>query len=90
MNGQSSNEEEHLLSPIPQWDPTGNLNPAQNAQISGRIESPPGISRTNSIQVSTAGSEAPVEYRVYKRRWFGLVQLVLLNIIGSWGVRIEH
>ncbi|KAJ9631050.1 hypothetical protein H2203_001578 [Taxawa tesnikishii (nom. ined.)] len=25
-----------------------------------------------------------VEYRVYKRRWFGLIQLVLLNIAVSW------
>ncbi|KAL9097111.1 MAG: hypothetical protein Q9165_000537 [Trypethelium subeluteriae] len=24
------------------------------------------------------------EYRVYKRRWFGLIQLILLNIIVSW------
>ncbi|KAL8903583.1 MAG: hypothetical protein Q9207_003834, partial [Kuettlingeria erythrocarpa] len=23
-------------------------------------------------------------YRVYKRRWFGLMQLVLMNIIVSW------
>ncbi len=27
-----------------------------------------------------------VEYKVYKRRWFGLVQLTLLNIIVSWDV----
>ena len=27
-----------------------------------------------------------VQYRVYKIRWFGLVQLVLLNIIVSWDV----
>lgn len=27
-----------------------------------------------------------VQYKVYKRRWFGLVQLVLLNIIVSWDV----
>lgn len=26
-------------------------------------------------------------YRVYKRRFFGLLQLVLLNIIVSWDVR---
>ncbi len=26
------------------------------------------------------------QYKVYKRRWFGLVQLVLLNIIVSWDV----
>lgn len=27
-------------------------------------------------------------YRVYKRRWFGLVQLTLLNIIVSWDVSL--
>lgn len=27
-----------------------------------------------------------IKYKVYKRRWFGLVQLVLLNIIVSWDV----
>jgi len=27
-------------------------------------------------------------YRVYKRRWFGLLQLVLLNIIVSWDVSL--
>lgn len=26
------------------------------------------------------------EYKVYKRRWFGLIQLVLLNIVVSWDV----
>jgi FLVCR family MFS transporter 7 len=25
-------------------------------------------------------------YRVYKRRWFGLAQLVLLNVVVSWDV----
>ena len=30
-----------------------------------------------------------VEYKVYKRRWFGLFQLVLLNIIVSWDVSSE-
>ena len=35
---------------------------------------------------STAGTPGAVEYRVYKRRWFGLVQLALLNIIVSWDV----
>ncbi|KAL8863189.1 MAG: hypothetical protein Q9178_000564 [Gyalolechia marmorata] len=28
--------------------------------------------------------QAPPVYRVYKRRWFGLLQLVLMNIIVSW------
>ncbi|KXT05065.1 hypothetical protein AC579_1018 [Pseudocercospora musae] len=37
-------------------------------------------------QVSTFNSHAgrPMEYRVYRRRWLGLVQLVLLNIVVSW------
>jgi hypothetical protein len=29
-----------------------------------------------------------VFYRVYKRRWFGLIQLTLLNIIVSWDVSV--
>ena len=28
----------------------------------------------------------PHEYRTYKRRWFGLVQLTLMNIVVSWNV----
>lgn len=33
-----------------------------------------------------AAAEEVQEYKVYKRRWFGLVQLTLLNIIVSWDV----
>ena len=29
---------------------------------------------------------SPIVYRVYKRRFFGLCQLVLLNIVVSWDV----
>lgn len=36
-----------------------------------------------SVGVAVAGVR---EYKVYKRRWFGLVQLTLLNIIVSWDV----
>lgn len=28
------------------------------------------------------------EYRTYKRRWFGLAQLTLMNIIVSWDVSL--
>jgi hypothetical protein len=34
-------------------------------------------------------TSAVVEYKVYKRRWFGLIQLVLLNIIVSWDVSFQ-
>ncbi|TGJ86304.1 hypothetical protein E0Z10_g2502 [Xylaria hypoxylon] len=30
------------------------------------------------------GDEAGTVYKVYKRRWFGLVQLTLLNLVVSW------
>ena len=68
----------------------GSFNPGQNTQGTGRIEDSTGLSSTDSLQVARLGSELHVEYRVYKRRWFGLVQLVLLNIIESWAVSIKQ
>src|SRR4051794_29374370 len=35
---------------------------------------------------AVVGHAVEHEYKVYKRRWFGLVQLTLLNIIVSWDV----
>lgn len=44
-----------------------------------------------ALQQSAAPSERPPahgggEFKVYKRRWFGVIQLVLLNTIVSWDV----
>jgi len=36
--------------------------------------------------VEPEDTTSPLEYRVYKRRFFGLFQLVLLNIVVSWDV----
>jgi FLVCR family MFS transporter 7 len=33
-------------------------------------------------------SYSHLHFRVYKRRWFGLAQLVLLNIVVSWDVSV--
>jgi hypothetical protein len=44
----------------------------------------------NSAEGDGAGSVAngtSTEYRTYKRRWLGLVQLTLMNIVVSWDVR---
>lgn len=38
--------------------------------------------------IAAGAEDAAVSYKVYKRRWFGLVQLTLMNIIVSWDVRI--
>lgn len=35
------------------------------------------------------GGTIVVPYRTYKRRWFGLAQLVLMNIVVSWDVRVS-
>ncbi|KAK4457830.1 major facilitator superfamily domain-containing protein [Cladorrhinum samala] len=45
--------------------------------------------RTAPPEDADGGGDGPMEtmgvkYKVYKRRWFGLVQLTLLNIIVSW------
>lgn len=37
-------------------------------------------------EVPLAERAQPTEYRVYKIRWFGLTQLILLNIVVSWDV----
>ncbi|KAL9005558.1 MAG: hypothetical protein Q9188_001683, partial [Gyalolechia gomerana] len=47
------------------------------------IASPGQDSNIDGLPDDQAGQTPPV-YRVYKRRWFGLMQLVLMNIIVSW------
>ncbi|KAL2176175.1 major facilitator superfamily domain-containing protein [Thermothelomyces heterothallicus CBS 202.75] len=52
---------------------------------SGRL-SRPASAGTECSRRATQGERgtAGVEYKVYRRRWFGLLQLMLLNIIVSW------
>jgi hypothetical protein len=42
-----------------------------------------GSSSRGGNEVAAAGT---AQYRVYKIRWFGLAQLVLMNIVVSWDV----
>lgn len=53
--------------------------PAVDDEKDFGAEDAPESSRTN-----TAEAVEVHEYKVYKRRWFGLVQLTLLNVIVSW------
>lgn len=43
-----------------------------------------GADGASAMSVTAAASERV--YKVYKRRWFGLVELVLLNVVASWDV----
>ena len=60
--------------------------PGSDAQYADE-DSHAGTSRTDTtMEAETPRNVDPVVYRVYKIRWFGLFQLVLLNIIVSWDV----
>ena len=41
---------------------------------------------TRGTEDELLGGNSDTQFRVYKRRWFGLIQLVLLNIVVSWDV----
>lgn len=95
-HGPSNIEAEHLLPTQNGMSEMANLSP-QRGNLS-RIEtgltveeqSPAELSCPNSAELPMMAREAnrgQVVYRVYKRRWFGLTQLVLLNIVVSWDVR---
>ena len=48
------------------------------------VDSPTETTRVLERSTSTRSTQT---YKVYKRRFFGLGQLVLLNIVVSWDVR---
>jgi hypothetical protein len=45
-------------------------------------------SGSGEIEMGEGGRDDEVVYKVYKRRWFGLLQLVLLNVVVSWDVSL--
>lgn len=61
--------------------------------VLSEVRSDDGLLRDEGVPAGSApgaldGEGDAAVYKVYKRRWFGLVQLVLLNIIVSWDVSI--
>ncbi|XXG95919.1 hypothetical protein Hte_002195 [Hypoxylon texense] len=53
------------------------------ADFAARIAAGAGSQEVEAASIEN-GDRGTVVYKVYKRRWFGLVQLTLLNIIVSW------
>jgi hypothetical protein len=89
--------QEHLIRP-------GTANPAQKAytwlDIDPNDTIMPGDDKSALAHEMSVASSSPSatsarrasmapEYRTYKRRWFGLIQLILLNIVVSWDVRLS-
>lgn len=98
---QIHSEAEHLLSRDSME--MGDISPQQtrdhkhSSQLEERYTDVRSNGEASGSRPSAAGEEedAPIngrhiEYRVYKIRWFGLTQLILLNIVVSWDVRSSH
>lgn len=97
--GQKASEAEHLLSP---HDEMNEMNEMADLNTMREIDNSPSPPETGSTEEQSRvalsgvdsgqlpfmeGGGGPVVYKVYRRRWFGLIQLVLLNIVVSWDVR---
>jgi hypothetical protein len=92
-------EQERLLSHDVEMTHMADLNPNQSIEegqshVESRYEDDESCREVPSGQLELDGMEFPaegrqIEYKVYKRRWFGLMQLVLLNIVVSWDVSIS-
>ena len=92
----SDSEAEHLLHKDEDWMEMAGLEHERSGDESqqsnveriysdGELEATRTRSTTEGDEVALANGQHVV-YRVYKIRWFGLTQLILLNIIVSWDV----
>ena len=91
--GLRPSQEQLLSAHTPEEDEMTNLGQRHvKSQVRAEAESQDTMRDENASARETALQGvlreplAPVGYKVYKRRWFGLVQLILLNIIVSWDV----
>ncbi|KAF2104371.1 MFS general substrate transporter [Rhizodiscina lignyota] len=60
---------------------------SKNSAVHGLVTAVDSVSRTDDVALEERNSpqgSSGQEYRVYRRRFFGLTQLILLNIIVSW------
>lgn len=98
-----TSSQDHLLATSSSRDPSLEWNNMESTpstadgkrgvQVTNTQQSLPSVTDgsilvTESSREERRESTNPASYRVYKRRWFGLFQLVLLNIIVSWDVCI--
>lgn len=92
LTRQSSGEEqERLLGQGIEWEEMADRShdnkdlATMDSETSYRTGMEPVVDPEGAAEIQEDGQGQPV-YRVYKRRWFGLMQLVLMNIIVSWDV----
>ena len=98
---QTNSEAEHLLSSDSME--MGDMSPQQTrghkhpSQVEERYTDEQSNGEAPGSRPSAGGEEegTPINgghtvYRAYKIRWFGLTQLILLNIVVSWDVSTIH
>lgn len=59
----------------------------------GKVDSPVYSLREQRTEGDMTNETAPgtsTQYRTYKRRWYGLITLVLMNIVVSWCVSTDY
>lgn len=97
--GPKSREAERLLGPHGEMNEMVDMNPRREGEESlSRSESRYTDEPSRADIPGTSSSQLPVMevtedqivYKLYKRRWFGLIQLVLLNIVVSWDVSTSN
>jgi FLVCR family MFS transporter 7 len=64
------------------------LGPGDDEASPRRVTADRGLEHNEGENLEGTVSGGP-KFKTYKRRWFGLIQLVLLNIIVSWDVSIS-
>lgn len=91
---ESQAEAMRLLSSDEAWTEMADLQQSNASKDQSRVatgytdeERIEESSRQDIATVDNVPTDEPVDYKVYKIRWFGLMQLVLLNIVVSWDVR---
>lgn len=91
----ANEEQERLLSHDVEMTDMADPNPDQStdkgqSRYRDEESSRPVPPRPQELdRIAVPAEERQIEYKVYKRRWFGLMQLVLLNIVVSWDVSLS-
>jgi len=83
-----SSDDDDIVLPVSESRSTG-------YEIDGVVEMDEDARETSKWKMASFGLKArrgrhssTTQFKVYKRRWIGLLQLVLLNIVVSWDVSL--
>ena len=94
-----SNEDWMEMAQLERGATQGTGDKGQFSNVEGHYTDGERLAESSTARSMGDGDELPlangtrgdrVEYKVYKIRWFGLTQLILLNIVVSWDVSFSN